>query len=325
MSDTLPLRQLGGTGVIISPIGLGCWQFSQGKGIAGKYWPYLENDEIGEIVRVSLENGVNWFDTAEFYGHGKSEENLAAALHESGKSPGEVIIATKWWPLFHTAGNIPKTIGNRLTALNGFPIDLYQVHQPYAFSTTRAQIREMAKLVKTGKIRHVGVSNFSARRMRIAADELSRHGLRLASNQVRYSLLDRKIEGNGILETARELGATIIAYSPLAQGLLTGKFHDNPALIRGRSGPRKYLNDFKRKGLEKSRPVINALKEIAARFDATPAQVALNWLITSQGDTVVAIPGASSVDHARDNAAAMNFRLTEEETGRLEEISRDFK
>ncbi|NIN00392.1 MAG: aldo/keto reductase [candidate division Zixibacteria bacterium] len=310
---------------MVSPIGLGCWQFSKGKGLGGKFWPVLEDDEIENIVKVSLEGGVNWFDTAENYGGGESERALSKALKNLGKSPGEVIIATKWWPLFRTAKSIIRTIDRRLSALGGFPIDLYQIHWPYSFSSTTAQMKAMAELVKQGKIRHVGVSNFSAEKMRIAQQELSRQGVDLISNQVQYSLLNRKIETNGVLEMARELGISIIAYSPLAQGLLTGKFHDNPDLIKNRAGFRKYTGAFKQNGLERSRPVMEVLRELAAKYQVSASQVALNWVINSHREIVVAIPGATKASHAEDNVGSMRFKLTRDELNRLDKVSSAFR
>jgi aryl-alcohol dehydrogenase-like predicted oxidoreductase len=157
--------------------------------------------------------------------------------------------------------------------------------------------------------------------MRLAHDELGRRGIPLASNQVRYSLLDRSIERNGILEAARELGISIISYSPLAQGILTGRYHENPSLIKTKPGFRKYLSSFRAKGLEKSRPVVEALREVAAKHGRTPAQVALNWLVHFQGQTVVAIPGATKAPQAQENAASQAFALTKDEMDYLDRVS----
>jgi aryl-alcohol dehydrogenase-like predicted oxidoreductase len=155
--------------------------------------------------------------------------------------------------------------------------------------------------------------------MRRAHAALQKRGLSLASNQVEYSLWKRSIEKNGILETAKELGITIIAWGPLASGLLTGKFHQNPdALAQTPIGRRNIL----KRNLERSRPLVDALTEIGENYNATPSQVALNWLIHSHGDTVVAIPGASKVKHAEESAEAMQFRLSEEELKRLDVVSR---
>lgn len=324
IGETVKLRPLGASELRVSPLGLGCWQFSKRQGWAGKYWSMLEDDEIKDIVKISLEGGINWFDTAEIYGNGESEQALALALRELGKTSDDVIIATKWWPAFRTAGSITRTIANRIAALDNYRIDLHQIHQPFSFSSTRSQIREMAKLVELGKIRYVGVSNFSAKRMRIAHEELKKYGMSLVSNQVIYSLLNRKIETNGVMETAKELGISIIAYSPLAQGLLSGKFHEDPASIK-KLGYRKYMPAFSTKGLMKSRPVIEVLKQLAEKYYATPSQVALNWVMNFNGDMVVAIPGATKIKHADENINAMTFELDQKDLMRLNEISAGYK
>lgn len=324
MDNQISLRNLGKSDVKITPIGLGCWQFSKQGNLAGKFWPSLDDDLIRDVVKVSFEGGINWFDTAEVYGQGASEKILAKSLVDLGKKPGDVLIATKWWPMFRTASNIKKTIDERLAALSPFPIDLYQVHQPWGFSSEVSEMKAMAEMVRAHKIRLVGVSNFSARKMRSAWETLQKSGISLVSNQVQYSLLNRKIESNGVLDTAKELGITIIAYSPLAQGLVTGKFHDSPGLLKN-IGFRKYSSRFKPKGLEKSRPVAELVKKLAVKYDATPSQVALNWLIHFSGDNIVAIPGATKTSHAIENTGAMKFMLSWEDIHLLDQVSQGYK
>ncbi len=321
----IPLRSLGRSPLRVSAIGLGCWQFSEGAGLGGSYWPTLPADVENRIVAVSLSAGMNWFDTAEAYGAGRSETVLSRALLAAGKRNGDVVVATKWMPLLRTAASIRKTIAERRSRLAPFDIDLHQVHQPIAFASTAAQMRAMADLVDAGAIRTVGVSNFSAGKMRAAHAALAARGIPLVSNQVRYSLLHRRIETNGVLEAAKALGITIIAYSPLAQGILSGKFHRDPALIRGRSGPRKWLPDFRRGGLERSRPVVAALEEIAAAHTAAPSQVALNWLVHAHGETVVVIPGATSVEQAVENGGSLELGLSDQEFERLDRVSQRFR
>ncbi len=325
MNNTKPLRQLGKSDLMVSSIGLGCWQFSKGKGLGGNYWPILDDEEIEKIVRLSLERGVNWFDTAESYGNGESEKALSQALRAAGRTSGEVIVATKWMPVLRTARSILKTIEQRIDCLGEFGIDLHQIHHPLSFSSTKAEMKAMAQLVEKEKIRFIGVSNFSANKMRKADEALSKQGLELISNQVRYSLLCRKIETNGVLDTAKARGISIIAYSPLAQGLLSGKFHDDPELIKKSPGYRKYMGAFKPKGLEKSRPVIEALKKLAKKYQASSSQIALNWAIQFHGDMVVAIPGATKAEQAKDNADSMKFKLTKDELDYLDKISSPFK
>jgi aryl-alcohol dehydrogenase-like predicted oxidoreductase len=314
--------ELGGTGIGITPIGLGCWQFSRGNGYIGRWWDALSEETIGEIVAVSLAAGVNWFDTAEVYGWGRSEEALAQALRRNGVEPGDVVVATKWFPLLRRAGSIARTIDGRLAALGGYPVDLHQVHAPVSFSRVETEMRTLAALVRERKIRAVGVSNYSAGQMRRAHAALREEGLVLAANQVKYSLVERRIERNGVMEAARELGVTIIAYSPLGQGILSGKYHRDPDSIRARPGPRKRLGEFKRRGLAKTRPLVEELQRIAERHGATSSQVALNWLVRFHGDRVVAIPGAVRVEQARENAAALGFVLDDEEVTRLDRLSR---
>jgi aryl-alcohol dehydrogenase-like predicted oxidoreductase len=315
-------RNLGSSGIQVSPIGLGVMELSGGGGMLGMAFPVIPQQQKNAIIQSALDGGINWFDTAEIYGGGVSERSLADGLKAAGKGPGEVVIATKWSPFLRTARNIPKTIDDRLRYLDGYPVDLYYIHQPVSFSSPEAEMNAMAGLVEAGKIRSVGVSNFNADRMRRAYGALEKRGLPLASNQVRYSLVDREIETNGILDAARELGVTITAYTPLGSGLLTGKYYKNPELIRNKSIIwRRRIQ----RNLEASRPLVAALEEIGQKYQATPAQVALNWLIWFNGDLVVAIPGATRAEQAAENAAAMRFRLSESELARLDELSRQFR
>ncbi len=323
----MELRPLGKTGLKITPIGLGCWQFSQGRGFIGKVWSTLDAATIDAVVKAALDGGINWFDTAESYGYGKSEEALAGALTRLGKKPGDVIVATKWFPLLRSASSIIDTLPERLGFLDPFPIDLLQIHSPGSLSSVEKQAMALAKLLKEQKVRAVGVSNFSAVIMRKFHKVLSGEGFMLASNQVRYSLTQRKIETNGILDTARELGITIIAYSPLAQGVLTGRFHDDPTLALKVSRGRRMMSGINRAGLRKTEPLVRYLQETgrkhsAAGVAATATQVALNWLVNFNGETVVAIPGASKAKQASEAAHCLDFTLRPEEVKEIDRLSR---
>jgi aryl-alcohol dehydrogenase-like predicted oxidoreductase len=315
-------RRLGQTDIEITPIGLGVMQFAGGAGIFGMMFPEISQENMDAIIRTALDGGINWFDTAEMYGRGRSEQGLANAMRAAEKKDDEVIVATKWFPMFRTARNIPRTIHDRIRFMNGYSIDLYMIHQPWGFSPPEAEMDAMADLVEGGKIRSVGVSNFNAEQMRRAHKALQKRGLPLAANQVQYSLFHRKIETNGVMAAAKELGITITAWSPLASGLLTGKFHKDPEILNQTPfGRRMQL----RREIERSRPLIQALEEVAIKYDATPAQIALNWLIHFQGEVVVAIPGASKIMQAEENARVMNFKLTNEEMTQLDERSRAFR
>lgn len=303
---------------MLSPIGLGTWQFSKGRGLVGGYWPSLSDEAIRNIVSTALAGGINWFDTAEVYGNGQSEVALARALDALDADKIEAFIATKWWPLLRAAGSVQVSFQRSLDRLHGRPVMLYQIHQPYARSSIASQMRAMAGLLDQGVIQHAGVSNFSLAQMREAHRALKSHGHHLASNQVRYHLLDRRIERNGLLSAAQDLGITIIAYSPLAQGLLTGKFHESTERPRGM---RRWSPAFRPDALRRTRPLIDLCRELADRYHVAIAQVALNWLITVPGECVMAIPGATTLDQARFNAGAMGWTLSASDRAALDEVS----
>jgi len=309
------LRKLGKSDLILSPVGLGCWQFDS-KG----YFEKPSNTVIRSIIHTSLISGVNWFDTAEHYGN--SEQELSYNLYHCGYvNDNDIKIATKWWPVFRTAKNIRNSIHDRINKLYPYPITLYQVHNPLSFSSIESQMKEMAKLIWKGMVRHVGVCNFSAKQMRTAWKALKEHDVPLVSNQVRYNLVDRSIETNGVLETANELGISIIASSPLAQGILTGKFHDDPGKIES-AGMRKYSDKFSQTELKKCKKLIYFLNQLAMDYDVTCSQIALNWLINKG---VFVIPGATTIKQATENANAMYFKLSRWEMDLLNEESNIFK
>jgi aryl-alcohol dehydrogenase-like predicted oxidoreductase len=313
------LRRLGKTDLFVTPIGLGVMEMSRGGGYIGRMFPVIPQEEKNAIIKAALDGGINWFDTAELYGNGVSEQSLATGLKAAGKSDQDVLIATKWQPFLRTARNIPVTIADRLRFLGGYSIANYMVHQPYSFSSPEAEMNAMADLVEAGKIRSVGVSNFNPARMRRAHAALAKRGLPLAVNQVRYSLLHREIEKNGVLAAAKELGVTIIAYTPVGRGILTGKYHKNPEMLEKLTGIRKSMLA---RDIERTRPLVAVMDEIASRHQATIAQVALNWVIHFKGELVVTIPGATKVYQAQENAGAMRFVLSGDELARLDEASR---
>ena len=321
------LRKLGKTNIKLSTLGLGCWQFSKNNGFAGKFWSTLSDEETVEIVKISLEGGMNWFDTAELYGRGKSEKSLSQALKKLNIDQDSAIIATKWWPLLRTASSIKNTINDRLHHLGGYPITLHQVHMPLGFSSIEKEMNAMADLVEAGKIQCVGVSNFNENQMIRAYSALDQRGIKLTSNQVEYSILNRKIESNGVLNRAKELGVSIIAYSPLSKGLVSGKFHDNPMLIKKRIRWRRYMrmkNQFSKANLLKSSLVIDELKRISKTYNATSSQIALNWLVHLNGDIVFAIPGATKPKQAIDNINAMKIKLLPRDMERLDIVSKQY-
>ncbi len=311
-------RHLGKTDLQVTPIGLGSSQFAGNPFM----WNSPSKEEVNKIVKIALDGGINWFDTAELYGWGKSERALAAALVKAGRLNNDVVIATKWFPVFRTARNIHRTIDKRLECLSPYQIDLYQIHMPYAFSSVEAQMDAMAGLVKEGKIKCVGVSNFSAVQMRRALAALARHGLVLASNEVMFNLVNRNLETNGVLDAAKELGISLIAYSPLARGLLTGKFHKNPELIKKLPFIRRMQFGGK---VAKTFNLLKKLDDIAGAHKCTISQVVLSWTVNFHGDVIVAIPGATKIDHVNQNVGALTLKLTQKEMAILDKESRRIK
>jgi len=194
-------------------------------------------------------------------------------------------------------------------------VDLYQHHFPTNSVSIPKLMDLLANAVKAGKVKAVGVSNYSAEQMRIAHAALAKRGIPLASNQVEYSLLHRQPEVNGVLDACRELGITLIAYSPLAMGALTGKY----SATTKAGGFRRFLPNFNRKAMDAAQPVVELLRKIGDRYSKTPSQVALRWLI--ENPIVLPIPGAKNSRQAISNAEALAFSLTPEEIITLDEAT----
>ncbi len=231
-----------------------------------------------------------------------------------------IVLASKYFPLPWRFS--PRAVSEALSAtldrLQLERLDLYQVHWPLDFFMgQKALMNALANEVKQGRIRAVGVSNYSASQMQEAHHYLAERGIPLAVNQVQYSLLHRKIERNGVLDKARELGVTILAYSPLAQGLLTGKYSAQSDRIP--QGARKLNPRFSKPGLTQIELVLQTLRDVAEAHGKTPAQVALNWLICV--GNVIPIPGAKNAEQATQNAGALGWTLSPEEHAVLSRVT----
>jgi aryl-alcohol dehydrogenase-like predicted oxidoreductase len=294
----------------ISRIGLGTWQFGS------REWGYGESyagQQAGAIVRRALELGVTLFDTAEIYGFGRSERILGEALGESRES---AFVATKIFPLFPLAPVVEQRAVASARRLGTRRLDLYQVHQPNPVVRDGTIMSGMRTLQRVGLVGEVGVSNYSLDRWRAAERAL---GSRVLSNQVRYSLVARAPEAD-LIPYAESSDRVVIAYSPLGQGLLSGRYHrDSRPLNRVRRGNALFLPE----NLERAAALIDALREVAGAHGATPAQVALAWVIRSPA--VVAIPGASSVEQLEGNVAAADIELTDDQVQALSEASDRFR
>ena len=285
------------TATRISRIGLGTWQFGS------REWGYGQSyagQEAHAIVRRAIELGVTLFDTAEIYGFGRSERILGKAIGEDRES---VFLATKLFPLLPVAPVVEQRAVASANRLGTRRLDLYQVHQPNPVVKDGTIMRGMRALQRVGLVGEVGVSNYSLERWRAAEQAL---GSRVLSNQVRYNLVDRSPERD-LLPFAESTGHVVIAYSPLAQGLLSGKYDRGRQANRVRAASPLFLPD----NLDRAAGLIAALREVADAHSATPAQIALAWVI--HRPAVVAIPGASSVEQLESNVAAASIDLTEEE------------
>ncbi len=310
---------LGANGPRVTAIGIGTWAW--GDKLFWNYGSDYGPDQLREAFAVSLNAGVNFFDTAEVYGLGVSEQLLGQFIKETGRF---VQIATKYGPLpwRFTAQSVSEALTESLKRLQLEQVTLYQVHWPFSFFMSQETLMNaLADEVKRGRIATVGVSNYSAEQMQKAYQLLAARGVPLAVNQVRYSLLARQIETQGIIDTARQLGVTILAYSPLAQGLLAGKY--TLEQYKEPTGARRFDSRFSRQGLEKISPVTSLLRQLGEKYQKTPAQVALNWLIAQNG--VIPIPGAKTSEQARQNAGALGWSLSEEEVSHLEQVSRPWR
>lgn len=297
----------------LPPMGWGTWAW--GDQLFWDYGTDYGETELRFAFQAAIAAGITLFDTAEVYGLGKSEELLGKFAREF-KAP--IQIATKFAPVpwRFQKQSVADALTASLKRLNVARVDLYQVHWPFElFLTPEILMNALADEFEQGRIGAVGVSNYSANQMRQAYGILAARGVPLAVNQVRYSLLTREIETNGVLATARELGVKILAYSPLAQGLLTGRYTpDKPP-----KGARSWDRRFSKEGLSKIAPTIELLKSLALELDRTPAQVALNWLMAQPN--VMPIPGVKTAAQVVQNAGALGWQLSPEAVARLSAVS----
>jgi len=310
LNQDIETIQLGKTDIWIPPLGIGAWAW--GDRFVWSFGSGYGDEEVRAAFFTSLEAGINFIDTAEVYGMGRSEKFLGNFLNESTVP---VIIATKFFPFpwRFSKGSLLSALRRSLKRLRLNQVDLYQIHMPFPSILVKTWAEALAEVVQMGLDRAVGVSNYNHEQMLRAYAILEKRGIPLASNQVPYSLLDRKVELNGLLKTCQELGITLIAYSPLAQGVLTGKYSpENPMPgIRGRR--------YNRLLLQETQPLIRLMREIGGSHGGkSPAQIALNWVICKGA---VPIPGAKNAHQAMENIGAVGWRLSEAEVASLDQAS----
>ena len=296
-------------GVRLSAIGVGCWQFGS------REWGYgtgYAEGEAGRIVQRALDLGINLLDTAEAYAFGRSERIVGQAI--AGRR-SEAFVATKLFPVMPTPTIVERRGKGSARRLGIETIDLYQIHQNNPVVPLRLQMEGMRRLVDAGVVNHVGVSNFSLARWQEAE---SVYGRPVLSNQVQFSLVDRRPLAD-LVPWAETQGRLVIAYSPLGQGLLSARYDGTNTP----KGVRSMNPHFLPENLERSHELLGTLRDIAKNHEATPAQVALAWVI--KRPNTIAIPGASSVDQLVRNAEAGDLELSAEEDAQLTTAAENYR
>jgi aryl-alcohol dehydrogenase-like predicted oxidoreductase len=303
------MRYVEAGGEKVSAIGLGTWQFgSREWGYGSRY----ADKDAADILNRALELGITLVDTAETYGLGRSERIVGHAI--AGRWD-EVFLATKVLPVLPLRSIVARRAAGSARRLGTTKIDLYQLHWPNPTVSLTEQMGAMRDLQRDGLIRLIGISNYSLDRWRAAEEAL---GGPVWSNQVRLNLVSRR-PLEAMTEWAAANDRVVIAYSPLAQGLLSARYdaEHRPTAMRANTAA------FLPENLIRARFLLEALREVASSHEATPAQVALAWVISHPN--VVAIPGASSVEQLQRNAEAADLELTAEEKRQLEEAAEAFQ
>ena len=291
-------------------LGIGTWAW--GDKLVWGFGNQYSDKDVSESFHAAVENGVTFFDTAEVYGQGKSERFLGELIPTAGT---EIHIATKIMPFpWRIAKDaLRKALQASLSRLGVKKVDLYQIHWPMPPVSVESWMSQMAEVYQEGLISAVGVSNYNTEMTKRAFDALQKKGIPLASNQVEYHLLERRIEKNGLMDFCKANNIKIIAYSPLAMGILSGKYTpENPP-----KGTR--AAQFNRTVLEKIMPLIRMLKAMGLDHEGkTASQVAINWLISKN---TLPIPGVKNIGQVEQNTGSIGWRLTENEVQRLDEMS----
>jgi aryl-alcohol dehydrogenase-like predicted oxidoreductase len=293
----------------VSQISLGTWQYSSGWGYGKEY---TKVDAI-KIVHQAIDSDINLIDSAEAYGSGESERVIGEAI--KGYEREDIIISTKFLPMALRSSAVERALKKSLNRLQTSYIDIYLIHWPNPLREV-SFLRKMEDFVDDGLIRNIGVSNFSQTRLKKAQSKMKKHKIQV--NQVNYSLVKNKPETKLIPYVEKEQ-IKIMAYSPLAQGWLTGKY---TLETRSPKGVRRRNRVFRKQNMKRGTFLLNTLKEIAENYQVSVSQVALNWII--RNPVVIAIPGAKSIEQVQSNIAAADFELSAQDVSRIKEAQKNF-
>ncbi|GAB5591212.1 hypothetical protein Unana1_06112 [Umbelopsis nana] len=313
---TVPQREIGKTGVKVSAIGLGC--MSLAPGVYGK----VDDDNSLKLLNKALEIGCNFWDTADIYGMGHSEKVISKILKDRRK---DVFLASKF-AIDRTSGTVringtpeylTKACDASLERLGTDYIDLYYCHRIDPSVPIETTVGAMAKLVEQGKVKYLGLSECSSETLRRA------HKVHpITAVQVEYSPWTLDIEKNNLLKTCRELGISIVAYSPLGRGFLTGnirKFEDLDEDDWRRTNPR-----FQGENFYKNLELADKIKEVANKKGITPSQLSLAWLL-AQGDDIFVIPGTRKEKYLLENFSSGAVQLSKEEIDQVRKVAETFE
>lgn len=309
-------REIGQSGIAVNAIGLGC------MGLSEFYGPAIETEAGVALLHAAIDAGVNHFDTAQLYGMGANEQLLGAAFHDRRD---KVVIATKFGPVRDkTTGafldvdgseaNMRSAIEDSLRFLKTDHVDLYYLHRVDLKTPIEETVGAMAKLVEEGKVRALGLSEASAETLRRA------HAVHpIAALQSEYSIFSRDIE-DGSLKAVDEIGASLVAYSPLGRGLLTGRF--TPDYTPGKGDFRAGASQprFEAEALKANLELVEEVKAIAAARETNPAQIAIAWVL-GRADNILTIPGTTKLANLQSNLAGAQIALTNDETARLNALA----
>ena len=308
-SDTLTLP---GSDVAIPRLGVGTWSWGDKStwGMDG-YDTQLTRDSIRGAWDGSIDAGVTLFDTAEVYGGGESERIIGALLADDPTRASRAVVATKFMPSpwkLDVRRSLLAALRASLGRLGLPAVDLYQIHGPVSLRSHAALAGALAAARDEGLVRSVGVSNYSIKETRAMAGALESHGMRLATNQIEFSLLRRSPETGGLLAACADLGIVPLAYSPIGQGRLTGKY--------SAANPPPGKRTFSNHPMEVVDAVVAELRRIGDEHGGKlPSQVALNWIVAKGA---VPIPGAKNRSQAEENAGALGWNLDGDQVSRLD-------